>query len=147
MTKSNYRKSFLPFLGGAISGVCTNPSKCNVLIISKLKEPLIKVYELEGRVLGHVEAATYLEILIENTLTFTGHIKVIANKANQKLSFLKRTLRGTPIEVWKMAYVSFVRSSLEYASSICDPQASIHKAEIEKNPKMRHPVDFWQTSP
>ena len=112
-------------------GMHFNPSKCNVLTIANMNEPLIKFYELEGRVLMHVEAAKYLGVLIERTLTFTGHIKAITNKAKQKLGFLKRNLRGTPTEVRKMAYVSLVRSSLEYASPIWDPQTAVLKKELE----------------
>ena len=113
-------------------GMHFNPSKCNILSITNFKDPLIKFYELEGRILDHVEAAKYLGILIENTLTFTGHIKDIVNKANRKLGFLKRNLRNTPLEVRKMAYISLVRSSLEYGSTIWDPYTQSQKNDIEK---------------
>ena len=82
--------------------------------------------------MDHVEEAMYLGILIENTLTFTGHIRTIVSKANQKLGFLKRNLRNTPTEVRKMAYISLVRSSLEYGSTIWDPHTQLQKNEIEK---------------
>ena len=113
-------------------GMHFNPSKCNILSISNCREPLIKFYKLEGSILDHVEAAKYLGILIENTLTFTGHIRTIVSKANQKLGFLKRNLRNTPTEVRKMAYISLVRSSLEYGSTIWDPYTQLQKNEIEK---------------
>ena len=88
--------------------------------------PLIKFYELENRVLQHMEAAKYLGILIDSTLTFTGHIKEITAKANRKLGFLKRNLRNTPADLRKMAYMSLVRSSLEYGSTVWDPFYKIH---------------------
>ena len=109
-----------------------NPSKCNILQISNMLEPLIKFYQLEGRVLKHVEAAKYLGILISDTLSFSDHIRDITTKASRKLGFLKRNLRGTPPEVKKMAYVSLVRSSLEYGSTIWDPEEKGSKDEIEK---------------
>ena len=109
-----------------------NPSKCNILQISNVKEPLLKFYQLEHRVLKHVDAAKYLGILIEKTLSFSDHILDITTKANRKLGFLKRNLRNTPPEVRKIAYVSLVRSSLEYGSTIWDPLGKERKKDIEK---------------
>ena len=125
-------------------GMHFNPSKCNVLSISNTLTPHIKFYELEGRILDHVEAAKYLGVLIENTLTFTGHIQDITSRANKKLGFLKRNLRNTPREVRKMAYVSLVRSSLEFASTIWDPHVKLRIDELEniQNRAIRWIIDM-----
>ena len=45
----------------------------------------------------------------------------ICSKANQKLGFIRRNLKGTPRELKRLAYVAFVRSGMEYASVIWDP--------------------------
>ena len=45
----------------------------------------------------------------------------IIKKANQKLGFLKRNLRGAPQNSKQTAYFSIVRSGLEYAAPIWDP--------------------------
>ena len=48
-------------------------------------------------------------------------ITAICTKANQKLGFIKRNLKGTPREFKRLAYVAFVRSGMEYASIIWNP--------------------------
>jgi len=42
-------------------------------------------------------------------------------KANQKLGFIKRNLKGTPQQLKRLAYIAFVWSGMEYASIIWDP--------------------------
>ena len=42
-------------------------------------------------------------------------------KKNSTLGFLRRNLRNCPLECRKLAYISLVRSTLEYGSSIWDP--------------------------
>ena len=46
-------------------------------------------------------------------LTFPWHV---ATKAHQKLGFLRRNLKGSPLDCKKLAYVALVHSALEYAS-------------------------------
>ena len=45
----------------------------------------------------------------------------MVSKANQRLGFLRRNLKGSPHRLHEMAYLSLVRSSLEYCGSIWDP--------------------------
>ena len=45
----------------------------------------------------------------------------MVSKANQRLGFLRRNLKGSPYKLREMAYLSLVRSSLEYCGSIWDP--------------------------
>ena len=59
------------------------------------------------------------------------HISKAAITANQKLGFLKRNLKGCPADLKKMAYLSSVRASLEYAAIIWDPHLDKHKTMLE----------------
>ena len=49
------------------------------------------------------------------------HANTICAKANQKLGFIKRNLKGTPEELKRLAYITLVRSSMEYACTVWDP--------------------------
>ena len=45
----------------------------------------------------------------------------MTNKANSKLSFLRRNLKGCPEKLKQIAYFSLVRSFMEYGTTVCDP--------------------------
>ena len=49
------------------------------------------------------------------------HANTICAKANQKLGFIERNLKGTPEELKRLAYITLVRSSMEYACTVWDP--------------------------
>ena len=53
-------------------------------------------------------------------------------KANQKLGFIRRNLKGTPRELKRLAYVAFVRSGMEYASIIWDPHFTKDSDALER---------------
>jgi len=50
------------------------------------------------------------------------------SRANQRMGFLRRNLRGSPYRLRETAYTTLVRSSLEYCGAIWDPSA---KDEID----------------
>ena len=45
----------------------------------------------------------------------------VLKKANSRLGFLRRNLKGSPRELKRVAYVSLVRSLMEYSAAIWDP--------------------------
>ena len=49
------------------------------------------------------------------------HVSSVVSKANSTLGFLRRNLRKCPSKLKETAYLSFVRSTLEYAATIWDP--------------------------
>ena len=59
-----------------------HPEKCNVLSITKKRNPVTNCYILHGHQLEQVQSAKYLGVSITN----------ICKKANNTLSFLKRNL-------------------------------------------------------
>ena len=46
------------------------------------------------------------------------NINAIATKANSKLSFLRRNLKGCPEKLKETAYFSLVQSFLEYSATV-----------------------------
>ena len=53
-----------------IWGMCFNPSKCNIIHISREKEPILQKYQIKGTDLGEVDTATYLGIHAASDLTW-----------------------------------------------------------------------------
>jgi len=95
-------------------GMSFNPSKCYVMSISPKKNKLDHFYSLLGVILAKVPNSTYLGLTISDDLEWESHIQGITTKASRMLGFLRRNLRS-------MAYLSLVRSKLEYACSSWDP--------------------------
>ena len=89
------------------------------------------MYQLCGTFLGCVEQERYLGVLLSNNLDWAPHITNVATKASQKLGFLKRNLHNSPCELKRLAYISIVRSSLEYTTTVWDPHQANHKTLLE----------------
>ena len=107
-----------------------NPMKCYVVSISQYQDPKFShIYTLCNTILEHHKDNPYLGVLISQDLSFTNHINNITGKANSTLGFLRRNLKHGPVSLKELAYVSLVRSKLEYASVVWDPYL---KKDIDK---------------
>jgi len=61
-------------------------------------------YELCGVVLNSVDHERYLGVILSQDMTWNPHISYITSKANQKLGFIKRNLKGSPQELKHLAW-------------------------------------------
>ncbi len=86
-----------------------NPSKCQILHISRTKSPVTSSYTLHGQVLEAVASAKYLGATISNNLSWNQHITNITNKANSTLGFVKRNIKTTNPKVREQTYKTLVR--------------------------------------
>ena len=57
--------------------------------------------------------AKYFGVTLSNDLEWSKPIATKTNKANSKLSFLRRNLKGCPEKLKQTAYFSLIRSSME----------------------------------
>ena len=62
-----------------------NPGKCQVLHISRARQPIHPQYTIHGEILESVDSARYLGVSVAEDLTCNSHIKAIDSKANQTL--------------------------------------------------------------
>ena len=97
-----------------------NASKCNIMSV-KRGLGIHRFYHMDGHVLASTSTAKYLGITFTDNLSWSLHVAEIAKRANQKLGFCKRNLRGSPAKCKALAYTALIRSGLEYAASIWDP--------------------------
>ena len=73
-----------------------------------------------------------LGVLFDTELTFEMHIESITSKAKSKLGMIKRWSKEfNNMFITKTLFVSLVRSTLEFASSVWDPTYICHNAKIE----------------
>ena len=95
--------------------------------VSRKQTPIPYQYELSGQ----VKDAKYLGVTVSDDLEWTKHIDVITSKANAKLSFLRRNLKGCPEKLRETAYFSLVRSFLEYSATVWHPRQKYNSDKLE----------------
>ena len=109
-----------------------NASKCNIMRISRARNPIKRFYSLCGQVLLEVDTAKYRGVNLSAELSWSPHVSGVCSKANSTLGFLRRNLKKCPPSLKETAYISLVRSTLEYAATIWDPHLSLDISSIEK---------------
>jgi len=101
-------------------GMQFNPGKCKILSISR-STPLHRFYSLCGTVLQNTDEARYLGINLSKDLQWGNHIQSTAAKSSSTLGLLKRNLSKCPQKLREQAYISLIRSRLEYCAEVWDP--------------------------
>ncbi len=113
-------------------GMVFNPSKCSIMSVHKGRNQLTHFYVLCGVVLKSTEQERYLGVILSHNLSWGPHIRKLKTRANQKLGFIRRNLRGCPDDLRRLAYISMVWSGLEYASTVWDPNLMKDINRLEK---------------
>ena len=108
----------MPRTMGKDVGYEFNPSKCQVLQITKRAKPLNTKYILHNVEMESVSTAKYLGVTIEDDLSLTKHIDITSRKANQTFGFLKRNILVHNKALKSVAYKTLVRPQLEYTSTV-----------------------------
>ena len=98
-----------------------NPSKCQVLHVTRLKTPTETKYFLHDTELDNVSSAKYLGVTISDDPSWSTHIDNITRSTNQTLGFLKRNIRVHNKDLKSIAYKTLVRPKLDYASTVWSP--------------------------
>ena len=88
-----------------------NPSKCQVLRVTRLKTPSETKYFLHDTMLDSVASAKYLGVTISDDLSWSTHIVNITKIANQTLGFLKRNIRVHDKDLKSVAYKHWLSRS------------------------------------
>ena len=119
-----------------------NPSKCQVLHITRKVKPLNTKYILHNVELESASAAKYLGVTIADDLLWSTYIDNTIKKANQTLGFLKRNIRVHNKDLKSVANKTLVRPQLEYASTAWYPH---HDKDINKIEAVQRRAARWAT--
>jgi hypothetical protein len=110
-----------------------NVKKCEVMSISRKKNRDDFSYKLGNQTFKYIYNKKYLGIIFNSTWNFSEHINEIVNRSFKMIGFLKRSTRlFENVEVIKILFNSFVRSKLEYCSSVWYPTTKKFIIKIER---------------
>jgi hypothetical protein len=110
-------------------GMRFNAKKCYVL---PTKTQSTFFYKLNDEALAHVEQNPYLGLTISSDLKWGVHITNVCKKAGSTLGFLRRNLGSCSRECRRLAYISLLRSKLEYGASVWDPYLKKDTDRLER---------------
>ena len=82
-----------------------NPSKCNVIRVTRRRTPFKFQNKLHGKVLETADTTKYLRINLSHDLRWNYHVNEITTKANKTLNFLRRNLRTCLAKFKEQAYI------------------------------------------
>jgi hypothetical protein len=124
-------------------GMSFNAAKCHVMVVNRKNSHQPFLYQLCNTILSTVDQEKYLGVLLSHDMSWSHHINKIVSKAQQKLGFLRRNMKGSPVECKKLAYIALVRSGLEYANIIWDPHL---KKDTDCLERVQRKAARWVTS-
>ena len=108
-----------------------NPGKCQVIRVSRSRNPIPSKYILHGHILAVIDHAKYLGVNISLDLKWNSHVNNMVSKANRSLGFIKRNIKTKHQTIRATAYKTLVRPQLEYASCAWDPYTRELSDKIE----------------
>ena len=109
-----------------------NAKKCYTLRVHRKRSPITHNYIMGGEELSSVASQAYLGVELHEKLSWKQHIEKVASKAGRTLGFVRRNLGNCTPSLKKQAYISLVRSQLEYASVTWDPHRKNQIDQLEK---------------
>ena len=121
------------------------------MTITRQNKPLEFTYFINNQPLSLVHSYKYLGVMITSDLRWNEHVTFIAKKAYRQLGYLRRTLGHSTTEIKLLAYRTFIRPILEYASAAWDPWTVSNKLKLEsiqrKSVRFIYNSYSWKTSP
>ena len=99
-----------------------SPTKCAVLSLGRKLNCF--TYTINNTVIQHVDTFTDLGIIIDPLLKFDDHITSICCKAKQRSALILKCFSSRNLKLFFekiKAFVTFVRTTLEFASSVWSP--------------------------
>ena len=103
---------------GITWGMNINAAKCNIMRVSRTRDPKLFNYSLTGQVLEEVMDAKYLGVTLSNDLEWSKHIATMAIRPTPSFRFLRRNMKGCPEKLKQTAYFSLIHSFLEYGTTV-----------------------------
>ena len=99
-----------------------NVSKCNVMHLTRSKNPIKEPYYKHGKQHEVVQYTKYLGITIKDDVIWNLHINnIVSISANQVQGMLGRNIKKAPQQTKITAINTLFRPIVEYSAAIWDP--------------------------
>ena len=108
-----------------------NVDKCAVLHCTCSLTPIQHTYTLMDHNLEVKKLHTYLDLGIDNTISWSLHIQMICNRSTKVLNFTNRTYITVHLTL-KTVYLTLVRPIMEYAAPVRDLYYNTDIYKLEK---------------
>ena len=109
-----------------------NVNKCKVLSFTRKKMQINFPYAINGMILPRPESMNDLGVTFDTTLSFNTHIVNIVNESYRFLGFIARLGKDfNNTDTLRQLFNSYVRSKLEYATVIWNPNSQIYIKKLE----------------
>ena len=130
---------------GMTWGLKFNVDKCKMMHMDRRTVSTPRFYTLGGEIISSTSEAKYLGVTLSSKFgtrssQWKAHISDITSRANQRLGFLRRNLRGCPYRLREMGYKSLVRSLVEYSGGIWDTTVDAERDMLEM---VQHRAARW----
>jgi hypothetical protein len=112
-------------------GMKFNAQKCYILQIHSTRLPIGYRYNLCDHILECTSENPYLGVLLQQDLKWSSHINRVVQRASQSLGFIRRNLKYCPAKLKETAYITLVRSKMEYGASVWDPHTAREAKTLE----------------
>ncbi|XP_048487187.1 uncharacterized protein LOC125490855 [Plutella xylostella] len=110
-----------------------NVAKCYCVTFSRKRHLFEASYTIKGQNLARALSSRDLGVTYDSKLLFDQHIDHIVSKASKSLGFIMRASKPfKSMKTVKLLYCAYVRSHLEYASQIWNPQYDVYINRLEK---------------
>lgn len=107
-----------------------HPDKCEVLRVTKKRNPLEFTYTIKDHSLVEVSSKKYLGITLHKNLSWNDQMEKSAPK-HSTLGLLRRNMSRCPRDVKDACFKTLVRPILEYSCTVWDPHTSKHINNLE----------------
>ena len=109
-----------------------NLNKCEHLVVSNICSPLYTEYRINNHSIHKVSLLNILGVIIDHNLSWSALIGAVSRKANGVLAFLQKNLKKCSSSIKSLAYFTYVRPILEYASIVWAPHTNCQIVTLEK---------------
>lgn len=108
-----------------------NAFKTKAMTFTRSTNMHLNSYSINNTAIENVSTLKYLGVYLSSNLTWNEHIDAIISKASKTLGFIRRNLYLASQSTKLLAYTSLVRSKLDYASIIWNPNQAYLTNRLE----------------